>query len=177
MSRVGKSLVKLPSSVTMTQEGSVLTFKGKLGVQSYTIPENFSIEKASEGIIVTPLSLNKTTRTLWGTTQRNLSNLIKGLDQGFTVNIDLVGVGYRASVAGSKLTLQLGYSHDVVYDLPSGVTVKCEKPTSISVTSPSKQQVGQIVSELGSYRFPEPYKGKGVIREGQYVVRKEGKKK
>jgi large subunit ribosomal protein L6 len=135
------------------------------------------MEKTDKGLKLTPADETMKARALWGTAQRNISNIVKGVDEGFTVNLDLVGVGYRASVNGSKIVLQLGFSHDVEYDLPKGVSAKCEKPTALAITGPSKQQVGQIAAVLRNYRKPEPYKGKGVIRAGEYVVRKEGKKK
>jgi large subunit ribosomal protein L6 len=106
-----------------------------------------------------------------------LSNIVKGLDKGFTLNITLVGVGYRAAVAGNKLTLQLGYSHDIVYDIPKGIEIKCEKPTAIAITGFDKQLVGSVGAQLREYRKPEPYKGKGVLRETEFIIRKEGKKK
>lgn len=177
MSRVGKNEVKVPSSVQMTQNGQALTFKGNLGVQSYEVPDCLEIVKSADGISLQPKDLTTSVRILWGTTQRNLQNAVKGVDQGFTKNIDLVGVGYRASVSGQRLSLQLGFSHDVVYDLPEGVSAKCDKPTAIVLMAASKQKVGQIAAEIRTYRPPEPYKGKGVIREGDFVVRKEGKKK
>ena len=177
MSRVGKNEIVIPSSVTFMQNGNSLSFKGKLGADAYEVPECVTVEKTDAGIKFLPINDSLPVRTLWGTTQRNVANMVKGLDQGFTVNLELNGVGYRASVAGSKLTMQLGYSHDVVYEVPEGVSVKCEKPTSISINGASKQKVGQIAAVLRSYRKPEPYKGKGVIRQNEFVVRKEGKKK
>lgn len=177
MSRVGKGEINIPNTVSWSQSGQMLSFKGKLGAEDYSVPEVISLEKTDKGIKLTPNDMSLNARTLWGTTQRNLSNIVKGVEQGFTVNIDLVGVGYRAAVSGNKLTMQLGFSHEIVFDIPQGTVIKCDKPTSISITSPSKQKVGQIAAELQKYRLPEPYKGKGVIREGQFVVRKEGKKK
>ncbi|MBY0282239.1 MAG: 50S ribosomal protein L6 [Alphaproteobacteria bacterium] len=177
MSRVGKNEIVIPASVTFTQNGNSLSFKGRLGADSYEVPECVTIEKTSSGIKFAPINDTLPVRTLWGTTQRNVANMVQGLDQGFTVNMELNGVGYRASVAGSKLTMQLGFSHDIVYDVPQGISIKCEKPTSIAITGASKQKVGQIAAVLRSYRKPEPYKGKGVIRQNEFVVRKEGKKK
>lgn len=177
MSRVGKHAVKVPSSVSLQQEGLKVTMKGKAGTLSYDVPECLRLDTVEGGVLLCPLNQEKLTRSLWGTAQRRLSNMVLGVDQGFTMKLDLVGVGYRASVSGSKLTMQLGFSHDVVVDIPEGMTVKCEKPTNICVVGADKQRVGQFVSELRSYRPPEPYKGKGVIREGEYVLRKEGKKK
>lgn len=177
MSRVGKHAVSIPSSVTVSQQGNVYTFKGKLSEDHLTIPDCLHVEKVEEGYKITPKDENQGTRALWGTFQRLMSNIVKGVSEGFTVNLDLVGVGYKAVVQGKTLVLQLGYSHDINYEIPAGVTIKCEKPTSIAITAPSKQQAGSIAALLRSYRKPEPYKGKGVIREGEFVVRKEGKKK
>ncbi len=177
MSRVGKNEIVIPSSVTFTQNGNLLSFKGKLGADLYQVPECVTIEKTSSGIKLMPINDTLPVRMFWGTTQRNVANMVQGLDQGFTVNLDLNGVGYRASVAGNKLTMQLGFSHDIVYEIPQGISIKCEKPTSIAISGASKQKVGQIAAVLRNYRKPEPYKGKGVIRQNEYVVRKEGKKK
>ena len=177
MSRVGKNEIAIPSAVTFTQNGNSLSFKGKLGTDTYEVPECVTIEKTSAGIKFLPINNTLPVRMLWGTTQRNVANIVKGLNQGFTVNIELNGVGYRASVAGNKLTMQLGFSHDIVYDVPQGISIKCEKPTSIAITGASKQKVGQVAAVLRTYRKPEPYKGKGVIRQNEFVVRKEGKKK
>jgi large subunit ribosomal protein L6 len=177
MSRVGKNEIVVPTSVSLTQNGNELMLKGKMGAESYTVPECITIEKTSAGLKFTPVNDSLSVRTLWGTTQRNVANIVKGLDQGFTISMELNGVGYRASVGGNKLTMQLGFSHDIVYDIPQGIIIKCEKPTSIAITGPSKQQVGQIAAVLRSYRKPEPYKGKGIIRENEFVIRKEGKKK
>lgn len=177
MSRVGKNEIVLPGSVSWSQNGNVLSFKGKLGTEEYTLPDAISLEKTEKGFKLAPLNETMALRTLWGTTQRNISNIVKGLDQGFTVAIELVGVGYRASVAGNTLTMQLGFSHDVTFDIPAGISIKCEKPTSIAITGTSKQKVGQIAAILRTHRPPEPYKGKGMIRQNEFVVRKEGKKK
>ena len=177
MSRVGKNEISVPSSVTWSLSGQVVSFKGKLGNEDYILPEFISVEKTDKGIKLVPANSSVAARKMWGTAQRNVQNIVKGLDQGFTVNMELIGVGYRASVAGNKLTMQLGFSHDVLFDIPEGITIKCEKPTSISITGASKQKVGQIAAVLRTHRLPEPYKGKGIIRENEFVVRKEGKKK
>lgn len=161
----------------MTQEGRVVTLKGKTGSKNYEVPECINFEKTEKGFLITPKEKTQRGRSLWGTTQRNLSNIVKGLDKGFTLNVTLVGVGYRAAVAGSKLTLQLGFSHDIVYDIPAGIEIKCEKPTMIAITGFDKQLVGSVGAHLREYRKPEPYKGKGVLRETEFIIRKEGKKK
>lgn len=177
MSRVGKNEVKVPAAVTFDLNGRVASVKGKLGQLSYEIPEVIEFTKTETGILLKPVNDTKRARELWGTANRTLTSMIKGVNEGFTVNVDLVGVGYRAQVQGSKVVLQLGFSHDVVYDVPADIVVKAEKPTALSFTGPDKQAVGQIVAEIRKYRKPEPYKGKGVIRQGEFVLRKEGKKK
>ena len=177
MSRVGKNEIAVPSSVTFTQSSGELTFKGDLGTEKYNLPEVVLLEKTASGIKLTPANTSTRARSLWGTAQRNISNIVKGVSAGFKVNLDLVGVGYRASVVGDKVVLQLGFSHDVEYPLPHGVSAKCEKPTQVVLMGPNKQQIGQIAAEIRKYRKPEPYKGKGVVRDNEYVVRKEGKKK
>jgi large subunit ribosomal protein L6 len=177
MSRVGKHEVILPAGVAMSQAGNVVTLTGKTGIKNYEVPDCINFEKTEKGFLITPKETTQRGRSLWGTTQRNLSNIVKGLDKGFTLNITLVGVGYRAAVAGTKLTLQLGYSHDTVYDIPKGIEIKCEKPTAIAITGFDKQLVGSVGAQLREYRKPEPYKGKGVLRETEFIIRKEGKKK
>lgn len=177
MSRVGKNPINVPTGVTVTVNGNVIEAQGKNGKDSYQFPDYVSIERQDNVIVVKPKSGEKIARMMWGTAQRRIASMISAVDQGATVNMELSGVGYRASVQGSKLVLQLGYSHDVEYPIPQGIVVKCEKPTSISITGPSKQKVGQMAAEIRSYRIPEPYKGKGVIRQGEFIVRKEGKKK
>jgi large subunit ribosomal protein L6 len=177
MSRVGKHEVKFPQGVVMTQEGRLFKFKGKLGEDSIEVPSCVTIEKTAGGVKVVPVDSERFTRSIWGTIQRRISNIVKGLSEGFTVALKLEGVGYKAAVSGGKLVMQLGYSHDIEYVIPKGVLIKCEQATSLAITSPSKQQVGEIAAALRSYRKPEPYKGKGVIRVGELVIRKEGKKK
>ena len=177
MSRVGKNPIQIPSDVTFVVRGSEVEASGKFGSSSYRLSDLVSIKVDSSVIYITPVNDSKRSRVIWGTDQRQLQNLIRGVSQGFTVNLDLVGVGYRASVQQDKICIQLGFSHDVFYVIPKNIVVKCEKPTSICITGPSKQLVGQIASEIRKMRKPEPYKGKGVIREGEFVIRKEGKKK
>jgi large subunit ribosomal protein L6 len=177
MSRVGKNEIKVPSSVVMTISGQKVTMKGKLGERSYEVPGVLKIEKTEAGLKVLPVVDSKVARELWGTANRTLTAVSTGVDTGFTVNMELKGVGYKAQVQGDKIVLQLAYSHDVEYALPAGVTAKCEKPTSLSITGSCAQVVGQVAAEIRKYRKPEPYKGKGIIREGEFVLRKEGKKK
>lgn len=178
MSRVGKNPIKVPSGVTVTINANVIEAQGKMGKDSYQFPDLVTVVRTDNIISVKPKeSQAKQARMMWGTVQRRIETMVSSVDQGATVNLELSGVGYRASVQGAKLVLQLGYSHDVEYPIPQGITVKCDKPTSISISGPNKQQVGQMAAEIRSYRVPEPYKGKGVIRSGEFVIRKEGKKK
>jgi len=177
MSRVGKNAVKIPAGVTLSFNGRTATVKGKLGELSYTIPEVINFEQTDAGILLTPVNQEQATRSLWGTANRMLTSILKGVSDGFTINVDLSGVGYRAAVQGNKIVFQLGYSHDVEYAIPASVVVKAEKPTALSFTGPCKQTIGQMVAEIRKYRKPEPYKGKGIIRQGEFVLRKEGKKK
>jgi large subunit ribosomal protein L6 len=177
MSRVGKNPITVPAGVTVTIADGVIEASGKMGKDSYSLPEQIALDRQDNIITVKPVSAEKKAIKMWGTAQRRIASLISAVDKGATVNLELSGVGYKASVQGSKIVLQLGYSHDIEYPIPEGFVVKCEKQTSISITGPSKQRVGQMAAEIREYRKPEPYKGKGVIRAGEFVVRKEGKKK
>ncbi len=177
MSRVGKYPVSIPQGVDIAIAGSELTAKGKLGVLKYKLPEEVEVTHDDGKVTVKPVGNSKTARSLWGTTRANIRNLVQGVSQGFTRNLEITGVGYRAAVAGKTLTLQLGYSHDVVFPIPEGITVKCEKPTSIAISGFDKQVVGQVAAVIRSYRPPEPYKGKGIRYSDETILRKEGKKK
>lgn len=177
MSRIGKHKVEVPAGVVCTLSGNVLTFKKGNIERVYEVPSCISVEKGDDGILFKPLNMDKKTRALWGTSQKNVFNIVFGMERGFKVELDLVGVGYKAAVNGQTLTLQLGYSHDVVYNIPDGVTIVCSKPTSIAVSGFCKKQVGDVASVIRGFRKPEPYKGKGVMRTNEFVYRKEGKKK
>lgn len=177
MSRVGKNPIKVPSGVNVVINSTSIEASGKLGKQSFSFSDTVTVERQDDVVIVKPLSMSKQGRMMWGTTQSQIANLIKGVSEGNVVNLELKGVGYRAAVQGDKLNLQLGFSHDILFPIPAGITIVCEKPTTISIKGPCKQTVGQVAAEIRKYRQPEPYKGKGVIREGEFVVRKEGKKK
>jgi large subunit ribosomal protein L6 len=177
MSRVGKHIVKIPQGIEVLYTGNRLNIKkGSLEVV-YDVPDCIKIENKADGLLFVPIGNDNRTRSLWGTSQKNVSNIVHGLSVGFKVDLELVGVGYKASVNGKKLTLQLGYSHDVVYEIPEGITISCPKPTTIVVGGHSKKQVGDTAALLRGFRKPEPYKGKGVIRAKEFVYRKEGKKK
>ena len=179
MSRIGKYPVIIPNGVTVTVENNVVTAKGKLGELSFTFDDNHVSAKLEENkVVVSPLSQSKEARALWGTTRAQINTLVKGVSEGFKKELELVGVGYTARVEGShKLVVSLGFSHDVIFEAPKTINIACASPTQISVSGADKQLVGQIASEIRKYRKPEPYKGKGVKYVGEYVRRKEGKKK
>ena len=177
MSRVGKTKIQLPEGVNVDFKGGIFSATGKLGKGLLSVHELISVVIDGKEITVSPKDQTQRARSLWGGTQRNLQNLVTGLHTGFFVNLTLEGVGYRANVQGKTLVLQLGYSHDIIFPIPEGITIVCEKPTMIKVSGASKQLVGEVAALIRKKRKPEPYKGKGVIREGEFVVRKEGKKK
>ena len=178
MSRLGKYPVVIPAGVTVEINNNVVTVKGKLGELSCSFDANHVSTKVEDGkVVVSPLSDNRTSRSLWGTTRANINTLVKGVNEGFYKNLELVGVGYKARMEGTKLVLSLGFSHDVNFPAPEGIKISCESPTQIKVFGVDKQLVGQVAAQIRKYRKPEPYKGKGVRLEGEYVRRKEGKKK
>lgn len=177
MSRVGKHPVSLPQGVTCQLNGNEIVIKGKNGELSAVASREVKITQDDKGILVRPSDDSQQARMLWGTWKNRIRNMVHGVNEGFTVKLEVNGVGYRAAVEGSNLKLQLGFSHDVLYPIPKGIQIKCEKPTSIAISGMDRQQVGQIAAEIRAYRKPEPYKGKGVKYENEYIVRKEGKKK
>ncbi len=177
MSRVGKHPVLIPQGVTCHINGHEITIKGKNGELSALTSKEVLIKHEDDGILVRPADDSKQARMLWGTWKNRIKNMVQGVHEGFTVRLEINGVGYRAAVEGDSLKLQLGYSHDVLYPIPEGIQIKCEKPTAIAVSGADRQRVGQVAAEIRSYRKPEPYKGKGVKYENEHIVRKEGKKK
>jgi large subunit ribosomal protein L6 len=177
MSRVGKNPVAIPSGVNVDLAGNTLTAKGKLGTLQLVVSNEVTASIEDGKVWVRPKSETKRARTLWGTTRALVNNMVQGVSNGFTVNLEINGVGYRAAVQGKNLNLQLGFSHDVAYPIPDDVKIVCEKPTSISITGANRQRVGQIAAEIRSYRPPEPYKGKGIKYDYETIRRKEGKKK
>jgi large subunit ribosomal protein L6 len=177
MSRVGKNPVPVPSGVTVSLVGSELSVKGKLGQSTLHLVDAVEVGVDGDHISVKPVGDTQRSRMMWGTTRSLISNMVKGVSEGFTINLEINGVGYRAAVQGRNLQLQLGYSHDVIYPIPEEISIKCEKPTSISVTGRDRQRVGQVAAEIRAFRGPEPYKGKGVKYETETILRKEGKKK
>lgn len=177
MSRIGKQPVTIPSGVTLTQNGQQITVKGPKGELDFTLPDAVTGKLDGDAFAITPVNMDKSSRSMWGMSRTMVSNLIEGVTNGYSKNLELHGVGYRAQAQGSKLTLQLGYSHDVIFEAPEGITVKAPKPTQVTVSGIDKQAVGQAAAKIREFRKPEPYKGKGVRYEGEYVRRKEGKKK
>lgn len=177
MSRIGKYPVNVPSGVTIQIQGQDITVKGKNGEMNAVISAEIEAKHEGEQILVTPRNKSKEARMLWGTWKKRIENMVIGVDAGFTKELEIVGVGYRASMAGSSLKLQLGFSHDVMYPLPEGIKVNCPSPTEVVITGHDAQKVGQVAAEIRAFRKPEPYKGKGVKYKGERIVRKEGKKK
>jgi large subunit ribosomal protein L6 len=177
MSRVGKNPVPVPSGVTVSVAGDQLKAKGKLGELALLVSGDVELKVEDNKIWVKPVRETKQSRMMWGTTRNLVRNMLTGVSQGYTRALEINGVGYRAAVQGKMLQLQLGYSHDVSYPIPADIQIKCEKPTSILVSGADKQRVGQVAAEIRGYRRPEPYKGKGIMYQGEKIVRKEGKKK
>lgn len=177
MSRIGKKAVAVPSGVTANVEGQTVKVKGPKGAMQLVLPDDVTVKMDKGGVKVEPRNETKRARSLWGTSRTLVSNLVAGVSKGFEERLEITGVGYRAAVQGKQLNLQLGFSHDVNYPIPAGITIVTPKPTEIVVTGTDKQQVGQVAAEIRGYRAPEPYKGKGVKYVGEYIFRKEGKKK
>ncbi len=177
MSRIGKEPVKIPGGVDITIEGLLVTARGKLGEESFRLTDDVVVSQQDGALTVSPANEGKRARTMWGTTRSQLQNIVTGVSEGFTYNLEIQGVGYRAAVQGKTLNLQLGYSHDINYPIPDGVSVSVERNVAIEVKGTNKAVIGQFCSEVRAFRPPEPYKGKGVRYRGEYVMRKEGKKK
>jgi large subunit ribosomal protein L6 len=177
MSRIGKKPVAVPQGVTADLQGRDLKVKGPKGELQMVFVDEVLAKLEDDAITVTPRDKTKRSRSMWGMQRTMVENLFQGVTEGFTVALEIQGVGYRAAVQGKKLNLQLGYSHDVNMDIPEGLDVKCPTQTDIEVSGNDKQQVGQFAAEVRSWRKPEPYKGKGIRYKGEYIFRKEGKKK
>ena len=178
MSRVGKYPVIVPDGVNITIGAGNVLAKGKNGELSchYDV-DHVSVVLDGNKVVVSPKAETKQARALWGTTRANINLIVKGVSEGFKKDLELIGVGYKARVEGSKLILSLGFSHDITVETPKGIKIVCTSPTQISISGADKQLVGQIAAEIREFRGPEPYKGKGVRYVGEYVRRKEGKKK
>lgn len=177
MSRIGKNPVTVPDAVTLTQSGQTVTVKGAKGELTFTLPDAVTGKLDGAEFTVSPVEGNKQAKAMWGMARTMVANMIEGVTNGFKKELELKGVGYRAQMKGSTLSMQLGFSHDVEYPSPDGITINAPKPTQVIVEGIDKQQVGQVAAEIRSYRKPEPYKGKGVRYKGEYVRQKEGKKK
>jgi large subunit ribosomal protein L6 len=177
MSRIGKNPVAVPSGVTVNVSGQLVSAKGQLGELSVVLVDEVLAELEGDRVVVKPRDASAKARQMWGLSRSLVANLVQGVSGGFTKNLEIEGVGYRAAVQGKDLVLQLGFSHEVRYPIPQGIKVACERPTVISITGADAQVVGQMAAEIRGYRPPEPYKGKGVRYAGEYVRRKEGKKK
>ncbi len=177
MSRIGKKPVAVPGGVTATVDGQKVSMKGPKGELTFVAHDLVAVEKSADGIAVTPRDDSKQARSLWGMSRTMVANLATGVSKGFERKLEITGVGYKAAVQGKALNLALGFSHDVLYPIPTGITIVCPKPTEILVSGIDRQQVGQVAAEIREFRGPEPYKGKGVRYAGEFIVRKEGKKK
>ena len=177
MSRIGKKPVPVPAGVTATVDGQKVTAKGPKGELFFVANDEVSVKLEDNSVVVQPINASKDARSKWGMSRTMVENIFKGVKDGYERKLEINGVGYRASMQGKNLQLALGFSHDVVYQTPEGITIAVPKPTEIIVTGISKQQVGQVAAEIREYRGPEPYKGKGVKFAEERIVRKEGKKK
>jgi len=177
MSRIGKKPVQVPAGVTASVDGQKVTAKGPKGELVFVANDEVSVKLEDNAVVVQPINQSKDARSKWGMSRTMIENIFTGVKDGFERKLEINGVGYRATMQGQNLQLALGFSHDVVYQPPQGVTIACPKPTEIVVTGISKQVVGQVAAEIREYRGPEPYKGKGVKYAEERIVRKEGKKK
>ena len=177
MSRVGQLPVPVPDGVDVQIVGQQVTAKGKLGQLSLDLSDVVEVERQDNQVLVKPRGDSKRARAMWGTSRSLIHNLFVGVSNGFTTNLEINGVGYRAAVEGRDLVLQLGYSHEVRYSAPDGIAFACETQTKIAVSGADRQKVGQVAAEIRAFRKPEPYKGKGIRYQNEFVLRKEGKKK
>jgi large subunit ribosomal protein L6 len=177
MSRIGKKPVPLPQGVTAAVSGQTVTAKGPKGELKFVVNDEVLVKFEDNQIAVQPRDQSKSARSKWGMSRTQIVNILHGVKDGFEKKLEISGVGYRAAMQGKNLQLALGFSHDVVYQTPQGITISVPKPTEITVNGIDKQQVGQVAAEIRKYRGPEPYKGKGVKYAGEKIVRKEGKKK
>ena len=177
MSRIGKKPVAVPEGVATTVEGQTVTAKGPKGELKFVVNDEVLVKLENGEIVIDPRDESKNARSKWGMSRTQIQNILTGVKDGFERKLEINGVGYRAAMQGRNLQLSLGFSHDVIYEAPEGISIACPKPTEIVVTGINKQQVGQVASEIRKYRKPEPYKGKGVKYAEERIVRKEGKKK
>jgi large subunit ribosomal protein L6 len=177
MSRIGKKPVAVPAGVTAAIDGNTIKVKGAKGELSFQAPSDVTLALDDGAISVTPRTQTKRARAMWGMSRSQVANLVEGVTKGYERKLDITGVGYKAAVAGKVLKLSLGYSHDIDYEIPAGIAIVTPKPTEIVVAGIDKQKVGQTAAEIREFRGPEPYQGKGVRYSGEFIFRKEGKKK
>ncbi|PZO74030.1 MAG: 50S ribosomal protein L6 [Mesorhizobium amorphae] len=177
MSRIGKKPIAVPQGVTASVDGQTVTAKGPKGELRFVVNDEVLVKLEDGQIAVSPRDESKDARSKWGMSRTQITNILQGVKDGFERRLEITGVGYRAAMQGKNLQLALGFSHDVVYQTPEGITIAVPRPVEIVVTGIDKQQVGQVAAEIREYRGPEPYKGKGVRYAGERIVRKEGKKK
>ena len=179
MSKIGKINISIPDTVKVALSGNVINVEGPLGKKSMNIDLDMFDLNIKEGkeISIKPKKINQNSKRLWGMNRSLINNAIIGSSKGYEKTLELVGVGYRATLKGNQLNLQLGFSHDINFDIPEGVKITVEKQTIVKISGADKQQIGMVVSKIKSFRPPEPYKGKGIKEKGQYILRKEGKKK
>jgi len=177
MSRIGKKPVPVPAGVTATIEGRQLSVKGPKGTLTMALQDEVTYAVEDGGVVVQPTNETKRARSFWGMQRTMVQNLVTGVTEGFTKTLQITGVGYRANLQGKNLKLQLGYSHDVDFEIPEGITIATPDQTTINISGSDKQQVGQVAAEIRRWRKPEPYKGKGIKYAGEFIFRKEGKKK
>jgi large subunit ribosomal protein L6 len=177
MSRIGKKPVPVPAGVTAKVDGQRVALKGAKGELSFTVPEDVAVKFEDGAISVDPRNETKSAQAMWGMARSIIANLVTGVTTGYEKRLEITGVGYKAAVAGKNLQLSLGYSHDITFPIPAGVTITTPRPVEIAIAGIDKRQVGQVAAEIRSLRPPEPYKGKGVKYAGEFIFRKEGKKK
>ena len=177
MSRIGKMPIAIASGVTVTVDGQTVKAKGSKGELELTLVPEVTINQGEDGLTVAPVDESQRARAMWGLSRSLVANMVQGVTEGFSKELEINGVGYRAEMQGKSLKLALGFSHDVIYPVPEGIEIKTPKPTEVVISGIDKQKVGQVAAEIRSYRPPEPYKGKGVKYADEYIFRKEGKKK
>ncbi len=177
MSRIGRIPVEMPSGVTASLSGRTVEVKGPRGARSFTATDDVAITIEGNHITVTPRGQSKRVRQQWGMSRTQIANCVRGVTEGFRKELEITGVGYRAMLQNGRLVLNLGLSHDVSFEVPDGVTVTCPRQTEIVVEGIDQQQVGEVAAQIRKWRRPEPYKGKGIRYKGEYIFRKEGKKK
>ncbi|WP_118133789.1 50S ribosomal protein L6 [Oceanicella sp. SM1341] len=177
MSRIGKKPVPIPGGVSASVSGQTIEVKGPKGVRTFRATDDVDIKVEDSTVVVAPRGTSKRARQQWGMSRTQVENLVTGVTQGFKKELEIQGVGYRAQVQGKVLKLALGYSHDVDFPIPDGITITCAKPTEIAIEGIDQQEVGEVAAKIRDWRRPEPYKGKGIRYKGEFIFRKDGKKK